>query len=102
MFVAVCAGGGTFALLLLLRTHYELGNGRLQVQHGLLHWSIPVKEIHAVTRVRGLASSAALSRERLKVNYGNGHASIEIAPQDQRAFVGALRAMAPGVKVQND
>lgn len=91
--------GGAFLLLLLVRTHYDLGQGRLRVQHGLLRWTIPVKEIRSVAPMRGLASSAALSRERLKVAYGHGYAAIEISPRDARAFVSDLRAMAPGIKV---
>ncbi len=93
-------GAGTFVLLLLLRTHYDLGDGRLRVQHGLLRWTIPLREIHSVSRIHSLASSAALSRDRLRIEYGHGRAAIEIAPADHGAFLGDLRAMSPGVKVQ--
>jgi hypothetical protein len=95
----VVVAGGAFALLLLVHTHYDLGGGRLRVQHGVLRWNIPVKDIRAVSRVRSFASSAALSRERLKVSYGTGHACIEIAPVDEKAFTGDLRAIAPGIEV---
>lgn len=99
VFGLVVVVGGGFALLLLVHTYYDLGNGRLRVQHGVLRWTIPVKEIRAVSRVRSLASSAALSRDRLKVSYGNGYAFIEISPVDAKAFSRDLHAMSPGIKV---
>lgn len=93
-------GAGVFVLLMLLRTHYDLGDGRLRVQHGLLRWTIPLREIHSVSRIHSLVSSAALSRDRIRIEYGHGRAAIEIAPADHGAFLGDLRAMSPGIKVQ--
>lgn len=96
----VLLGAGAFALLLLTWTHYDLGDGRLRAQHGALRWVIHVKDISAVGRVHSLASSAALSRDRIRVEYGHGRAFIEIAPTDISAFLGDLRAMSPGIKVR--
>lgn len=97
---AVLVGTGMFALLLLTWTHYDLGDGRLRAQHGLLRRVIPVKDIHAIALIHSLASSAVLSRDRIRVEYGHGRAFIEISPTDISAFLGDLRAMAPGIKVR--
>jgi len=96
----VILGAGIFVLLLLIRTHYELGGGHLCVRHGLLRWVIPVQDIRAVSCVHSIASSAALSSERVRIEYGHGRAFIEIAPTDTAAFLGDLRAMSPGIIVQ--
>jgi hypothetical protein len=95
----VIIGAAVFALLLLIRTHYDLGDGRLRVRHGLLRWVIPVRGIRAVSRVHGFAASAALSSDRIRVEYGRGRAYIEIAPADTAAFLNDLRAMSPGIRV---
>jgi len=96
----VIVGAGVFVLLLLIRTHYDLGDGQLCVRHGLLRWVIPVQDIRAVSRIHSIASSAALSCDRIRLEYGRGRASIEIAPVDTVAFLSDLRAMSPGIRVQ--
>lgn len=97
---ATLVGAGLFVLLLLVHTHYELENGQLIVRHGVLRWTIPVKDIRAVSPVRSLASSAALSRDRLQISYGRGYDAIEIAPRDADALVSALRQIAPEIEVR--
>lgn len=96
----VLVGAAAFGLLLLAWTHYDLGSGRLRVQHGLLRRVIPVRDIRAVTHIHSLASSAVLSRDRIRLEYGHGRAAIEISPSDTGRFLSDLRAMSPGIRVQ--
>lgn len=85
--LAIClALGVALPLWLVLGTRYQLEPDRLQVQGGPFRWTIPVREITAITPTRNPLSSPALSLQRLRIDYGRGKA-IMISPRDRERFL---------------
>lgn len=81
--VVIAAG---LPLSLLANTKYQFVSSHLQIGAGPFHWSVPVKEITAVSKTRNPLSSPALSFDRVLIQYGAGK-SIMISPKDERAFL---------------
>jgi hypothetical protein len=92
VFATLCFGAALFIGSCLARTYYELSDGKLEVRHGPLRWSIPYSAIESVAPEHSYRSSAALSAERFSVNYGPGRSTIEISPSDRSGFLSALAA----------
>lgn len=90
LFSALCFGAAVFVGSLLARTYYELSDGKLEVRHGPLRWSIPYAAIESVAPERSYSASASLSTERFLVKYGPGKSSVEISPADRSGFLRAL------------
>jgi hypothetical protein len=74
---------------LTLRTYYAVVDETLKVVCGPFRWKIPVADIHSVTPTRSLWSSPALSLDRLRIEYGDGH-WIMVSPADKHGFLGAI------------
>ena len=90
MFATLCFGAALFIGSLLARTYYELSDGKLEVRHGPLRWSIPYSAIESVIPERSCTSRASLSTERFSVNYGPGKSTVEISPADRSGFLRSL------------
>jgi hypothetical protein len=78
----------------VLSTYYEFEPEALVAHSGPFSWRIPFKEISAVRPSTSVRSGPALSMDRLEVTYRNGRALL-ISPEDQAAFLAALRRRAP-------
>lgn len=90
--LAMCLGlGVALPVWLLLGTGYRLESGRLHVRGGPFRWSIPLREITAITPTRNPLSSPALSLDRLRIEYGRGKA-IMISPRDRERFLREIEA----------
>ncbi len=99
--VLILLAAAVFVLSLLLGTRYDLTETSLEIRHGPLSWSIPLDAIRTVTPVRNLAASAALSRDRLRIRYGDGFAEIYISPADRAGFLRELQVLAPQVAAED-
>ena len=84
-------------LSILLRTYYEVDPATLLVVSGPFCWRIPRASIHGVEPTRSLQSSPALSRDRLKIRYGERR-WIMVSPADQPGFLKALDLSPTGHK----
>ena len=93
--VAVAVG---LPLWLLVGTHYELTDGHLLVRCGPFRTRIALDQIRSVKPSRSLASSPALSLDRLAIAYGR-FGTVLISPKDKAGFLAALQQQAPGVQV---
>ena len=76
---------------MLVSTYYWFEGEELRVNCGPRRWHIPLKEVHLVARNRSLAASAALSADRIRIDYGRGKV-IFISPQDKEAFLSEFEA----------
>lgn len=76
-------------LWVLLGTRYELTPERLLIRCGPFRWTVPLREIRAVTPTRNPLSSPALSLDRLRIDYGRG-SSVMISPRDKDRFLADL------------
>jgi membrane protein YdbS with pleckstrin-like domain len=85
----VLVAGIGLPLWVLLGTRYELTPERLLIRCGPFRWTVPVREIRAVTPTRNPLSSPALSLDRLRIDYGRG-SSVMISPRDKARFLADL------------
>jgi hypothetical protein len=72
----------------------------LCVRHGLLSWRIPLDTIQKVSPARNYFSSAALSRDKLRIQFGKGYREIYISPRDRAGFLQELARLNPALHVQ--
>ena len=79
----------TLPAWLLISTFYRVDSVILRVQAGPFTWAVPLEQIRAVTATQSLTSSPALSRNRLKIEYGHGQ-SILVSPKHRVAFIEAI------------
>ena len=85
----VLVAGAGLPLWVLLGTRYELTPERLLIRCGPFRWTVPLREIRAVTPTRNPLSSPALSLDRLRIDYGRG-SSVMISPRDKAGFLADL------------
>jgi hypothetical protein len=85
----VLVAGIGLPLWMLLGTRYEITPERLLVRCGPFRWTVPLREIRAVTPTRNPLSSPALSLDRLRIDYGRG-SSVMISPRDKARFLADL------------
>ena len=85
-------------LWLLLDTNYTLTAEELLVRSGPFRWRIALGQVHEVLPSRSWRSSPALSLDRLRIRYGQGH-SILVSPREKQRFVDALRERCPSLIV---
>ncbi|GIV58315.1 MAG: hypothetical protein KatS3mg042_1228 [Rhodothermaceae bacterium] len=97
---------GAGALVLLLATlllvfpcRYHLTDTLLLVRCGVLRYRIPLDTIERIRPTRNPLASAALSLDRLQIDYRKGTFSrtVLISPRDREAFLRDLAARAPGL-----
>jgi len=81
--------GAALPAWLLMATHYTLEDTELRVRSGPFRWSVPIREITAITPTRNPLSSPALSLDRLRIDYGRGR-SLMISPADKDGFLREL------------
>ena len=80
--------------LLVLPVTYRLGPESLDIRSGVLRWSVPYAEMHAVELSRSPVAAPALSLDRLRIRYGYGRQAL-ISPGNQPAFLADLLVRAP-------
>lgn len=96
-FVVAALGVG-LPLWLLVGTSYELADGCLLVRCGPFRTRIALDQIRSVKPSRSLASSPALSLDRLAIAYGR-FGTVLVSPKDKAGFIAALRQQAPGAQI---
>jgi hypothetical protein len=81
--------------------YYEITESKLNVRFGPMRWIITLESIAEVYPTRSPFSSPALSLDRLLIKYENlqGTSALMVSPQDQTAFVKALAAAEPRLKL---
>ena len=99
-FLVVCLAGAGVSLSFLVRTYYDLRSDVLFVRHGLLSWRIPLDTIKKVSPARNYFSSAALSRDKLRIQYGKGYHEIYISPRDRAGFLQQLNTLNPAIEIE--
>jgi len=88
--------GAGLPVWVLLSTGYRLGPSSLDIRSGPFRWSVPLREIRAITPTRNPLSSPALSLDRLRIDYGRC-GSIMVSPADPASFITELRERVPGL-----
>jgi hypothetical protein len=81
--------GAGLPIWTLLGTHYTLDDATLKVRSGPLRWTVPLKGISKVEQTRTLASSPALSLDRIAITYDR-FSQVVISPHDREAFLSDL------------
>ena len=79
----------------LRSTYYVIETDTLVIRSSGLTWRVPIRAITQITPTRSVASSPALSLDRLRIDYGGK--SILVSPENANAFVDALRAINPAI-----
>lgn len=92
MLVLLTGVGGGLPLWILCATHYTINDGLLFVRSGPFRWHIPIAEITSITPTSNVASSPALSLDRLNIRYGKNR-SIMISPREKDAFMRDIEAL---------
>ncbi len=96
--IALCVAA--FCVWVLFGTSYVVYGDALLVRLGPLRWRIRLAAIAEITLDRNLLSSAALSRERLRIRQKGGAGDIYISPLDRQGFLDALREAYPSLRVK--
>lgn len=78
-------------LWVLTSTRYTLTATDLHVASGPFRWSVPLRDVRAVTPTRNPLSSPALSLDRLRIDYGRRR-WLMISPIDKEGLVRELEA----------
>ncbi|WP_157981358.1 PH domain-containing protein [Aliidiomarina sanyensis] len=78
--------GAGLPLWLLASTNYTLSDSKLFVKCGPFKRDIPIAQITSIKATSSPLSSAALSTDRLQIDYGRGQ-SIMISPKDKEEFL---------------
>src|SRR5258706_9574342 len=72
-----------------LMTRYTIDGTSLHVRSGPFRWTIPLRDIRLITPTRDLASSPALSLDRLRIEYSGG-GGFFVSPRGRDKFLLAL------------
>jgi hypothetical protein len=72
---------------------YETAAGGLLIRQGLLRRRISYSEIHAIRPSRSALASAALSLDRVEIEYGQAD-SVLISPENKVDFLKEMRTLA--------
>ena len=101
LLIGVGIAVGIFIYWLENTLHYEITVAKLNVRSGPMRWSIALESIEGVYATRSVLSAPALSFDRLLIRYKNLHGprSLMISPDDKRAFLNALGAAEPRLKL---
>lgn len=84
---------------LFAATDYTVREDVLRIRSGPVRWTVPIGNIESIQPSNDWSSSPALSLDRLKIVYCESGVTREIlvSPEDQDAFVRALRAVNPAI-----
>jgi hypothetical protein len=106
----VHAGGGERVVLLIgllvgvglplwvmLATDYTVRGDSLVIRSGPFRWVVPLRDVTHIVPTRSPWSSPALSLDRLRIEYGRR--SIMVSPRDKQAFVDAVAARCPAIRM---
>jgi uncharacterized membrane protein YdbT with pleckstrin-like domain len=98
--VAFVALGFSMALIvwLYVSTEYTVTDEGLRVRSGPIYSRVDAKRIDCVRPTRTILSAPALSLDRLEVRGAFG--SVVVSPADKRAFVRALKDVAPQMRIE--
>lgn len=80
--------GILFPLSALLCTYYKITDDKLIIRSSIFSWNIPIEDIRGVREESVLASSPALSMDRIVISYR--HSEIAISPRDKEGFMNSL------------
>ena len=89
LLLAAAAGGLLWALAW---TRYHVVGGLLILRCGPFCCRVAIEDVEEVVRVRSLASSYALARERLRIVLADTGGCIDISPRDDAGFLRAVAA----------
>ncbi len=99
-------GLGIFTLSLLTNTYYTISDESIFVRSGPFRWNIPMEEVNLIEPSRKAWSSAALSLDRLYIEYGGGNDSgnsgIYISPVDKARFMRDAAERDPNLEYDGD
>jgi hypothetical protein len=70
-------------------TRYEVSSREVIARSGLFRWRIAIESIESIHPSRSLASSPALSLDRLDIRYDGGRALL-VSPKDREGFLQAI------------
>lgn len=73
-----------------LMTRYTIDGTSLHVRSGPFRWTIPLRDIRLITPTRDLASSPALSLDRLRIEYSGGRVLL-VSPRERDTFLRDLQ-----------
>lgn len=98
--VALVALGFSIALIvwLYVSTEYIVNDDGLRVRSGPVYCRADAKLIERVRPTKTILSAPALSLDRLEVSGGFG--CVVVSPADKAAFVRALKAVAPHMRLE--
>ena len=89
--LALALGVTIFTLSLLTNTYYTISNESIFIRMGPFRWTIPLEEIDLIEPSRKAWSSAALSLDRLYIEYSRkdegSKSEIYISPVDKDRFM---------------
>ena len=88
-----------FLLWIWFGTNYHAGDETLTIRNGPLVYRIPIAEIRKVRKVKSVLATAALSVDRLALEYGQ-YRDIQISPKDEQGFVKLLADRNPHIEIK--
>lgn len=99
----ILMGIGVYTVFdMLLHTDYTINGDKLHIRCGyLFRMDLPISKITEITHKSTLLSSPALSAKRIGLKYGK-RALVYVSPKNQDDFIAALRAINPGIIIQDD
>lgn len=100
--LATSVGAVAFVLWILYGTYYGFGDGELYARSGPFRWRVRLDSIDEVRPSKNPLSAPAPSLDRLAVRYRNGRRLLLISPADKAAFLRALVARAPQLRLEGD
>ena len=81
--------GGIFPIWLIVSLRYKIDEKMLNITCGPFSWKIELSSIKSVEPSTDMASSPALSLDRLLIVYGVGEVVL-VSPNDKEGFISAL------------
>jgi hypothetical protein len=81
--------GGIFPIWLIVSLRYTIDEKMLNIICGPFSWKIELSSIKSVAPSTDMASSPALSLDRLLIVYGVGNVVL-VSPNDKEGFISAL------------
>lgn len=100
--LATSVGAVAFVLWILYGTYYGFREGELYARSGPFRWRVQLHSIDEVRPSHNPLSAPAPSLDRLAVRYRNGRRLLLISPADKAAFLRALVARAPHLRIEGD
>ena len=100
-----------FIVLLLIwiitTVKYAIKGNELGVRNLVYKWEwLPIEKIESIKPVKSVIAGAALSFNRLSIKFSDrkvlrSSMPLEIAPKEEKVFIGKLKEINPAIKVLN-